>query len=500
MEKHLVIRVDASTQMGTGHLMRCLALAQAWKDASGKVAFITACQTEGLLERLQEEGFDINLLAHSYPDPGDWHYTKDILAAHPNTWVVLDGYHFNEGYQQWAKEAGHRLLVIDDMAHLKHYYADILLNQNLNSQQLDYSCEPYTRLLLGTHYVLLRREFLSWRDWKREIPTVARHILVTLGGSDPENHTLKVIEALQKVNATGLEAVVVVGASNPHADVLEAATRQSRIPVRLVRNARNVPELMAWADIAVSSSGTTVWELLSLATPILAVVLAPNQRHIAEQIDKRGAGETLGQARNITTESLAKAITLLLEDSELRATMSGKARQMVDGEGISRVIMHLTGEKLRLRHVQEEDCRVLWEWINDLEVRASAFSSHPISWEEHIRWITQRLNDPHCVHFIALDDQDMPVGQVRFDVHDEEAEIDISVDRQRRGRKYGSCLIEIAVEKMFLTSPVKVVHAYVKPQNKASIHAFRKAGFQDLGLGVMRRHQAVHLIRTNNDA
>ena len=82
-EKQLLIRVDASTQIGTGHLMRCLALAQAWKDASGQVVFITACHSEALLQQLREERFDIHLLTHSYPDPGDWDFAEDILDEHP---------------------------------------------------------------------------------------------------------------------------------------------------------------------------------------------------------------------------------------------------------------------------------------------------------------------------------------------------------------------------------------------------------------------------------
>ena len=82
-EKSMVIRTDASTQIDTGHLMHCLALAQAWEDAGGQVVFITACQSEALLQRLREEGFDIHLLTHSYPDPGDWDFTEDILDEHP---------------------------------------------------------------------------------------------------------------------------------------------------------------------------------------------------------------------------------------------------------------------------------------------------------------------------------------------------------------------------------------------------------------------------------
>jgi len=333
-EKNLIIRADASAEIGTGHFMRCLALAQAWKDAGGKVIFITSCQSEGLLQRLKEEGFGIHLLARPYPDADDWEQAKPVLVACPGAWVALDGYHFDDVYQQRVKGLGHRLLVIDDMAHLKHYYADIVLNQNLHADQLRYSCEPYTRLLLGTKYVLLRREFLAWKDWKREIPEVARRVLVTLGGGDPENYTLKVIQALQKVEVAGLEATVVIGASNPNVDVLEAATRQCPIPMRLIRDAWNMPELMAGADVAISSAGSTIWELLVLGTPTMALILADNQRCVAEQVEDLGVGQSLGWARSISAESLAKAITLLLKDFDLRAKISKNARQIVDGQGV----------------------------------------------------------------------------------------------------------------------------------------------------------------------
>ena len=340
-EKYLIIRVDGNAHIGTGHLMRCLALAQAYKDAGGQVVFITACQSESLLQWLREEGFDIHLLARPYPDAGDWEYTKNILAACPSAWIVLDGYHFDEVYQQRVKELGHRLLVIDDMAHLKHYYADIVLNQNLHAQQLQYSCEPYTRLLLGTRYVLLRREFLAWKDWKREIPEVARRVLVTLGGADAENHTLKVIQALDKIDILGLEAIVVIGASNPNVDVLEAATRQSRIPIRITRDARNMPELMTEADIAVAGAGSTVWELAFMGLPSIILVLSDNQGLIAKELAAAGVAVNLGWSTGVDSAAISKALSQLAQMAETRRGMSRQGQQLIDGGGGQRVLKFL---------------------------------------------------------------------------------------------------------------------------------------------------------------
>ena len=336
--RHMVIRADASIEMGTGHLMRCLALGQAWRDAGGRVTFVTCCDSDRLVRRLEVEGFEVVLLDRPYPDAGDWEVTGSTLGRHPDAWVVLDGYHLDDDYQRYVKETGNRLLSVDDMAHLEHYYADIVLNQNLHADQVHYSCEPYTTLLLGTRYALLRREFLAWRTWKREIPEVAHHVLVTLGGSDPENNSLKVIQALQGVHVPEMEVAVIIGAGNPHAAMLQTAAKGSNIAIRLIQDADNMPELMAWADVAVSAAGTTVWELFSMGVPACLITVADNQEPIARSASRIGAA--IWADHNLTNwpEVLADGLCRLILDPESRSNFSYRARSLVDGLGGTRIM------------------------------------------------------------------------------------------------------------------------------------------------------------------
>lgn len=499
MSGTLIIRADANATIGTGHVMRCLALGQAWKDAGGEVVFVTATRAEGLLDRLRGEGFYVHELNEAYPAPGDWAATSQVLHAYPGSWVVLDGYHFDEAYQRRVKEASHRLLVIDDMAHLAHYYADIVLNQNLHAEQLKYHCEPYTRLLLGTRYVILRREFLKWRGWQREIPEVARKVLVTLGGSDPENFTLKVIQALQQAEVDGLEAIVVAGATNPHYEKLLAAVQCSPTPIRLERNVTDMPGLMAWADVAIAAAGSTVWELAYMGLASLLLVLADNQCTIAEELDRRGIAVNLGGYGDLYGSDMAKAAIQVLTSTERRQRMAFLGKQLVEGEGNARVLMHLTGRRLRLRKACAGDCRILWEWASDPTVRTSSFSPEPIPWERHVQWFMSKLEDPNCLFYIALDDQDEPVGQIRFDVYDDQrAEISVSVEDRHRRRGYGSLLIEVAVENAFAVTALQAVKAFIKPENKYSIKAFEKAGFQRVGLASIKGNSALHYVRARN--
>ena len=496
MGKHpLVIRVDADARMGTGHLMRCLALGQAWKDSGRPVVFLTGCTNERLLQRLSDEGFAVHRLERPYPDAQDWQVNERLLAEQPDAWLVLDGYHFDSDYQRRLKEAGYRFMVIDDLAHLPHYYADIVLNQNVTAEGLKYSCEPYAKLLLGTKYVLLRREFWKWRGWKREVPEVARKLLITLGGSDPNNVTLKIIRALEQLNVKELELVVVVGAGNSHYDELQAVARDSPLPLRLERNVTSMPELMAWADVAISSAGSTSWELAFMGLPSLVLVIAANQRPTAANLHERGAALNLGWYKNCSPPTIAGALTRLVTAPVARGEMAQRSLNLVDGEGTARVLMHVKGETLRLRRVREDDCRRLWEWANDPEVRAAAFSSDPIPWEKHVQWFARKMRDPNCFLFAALDDQDTPVGQVRFDLDGKnEAEIDVSVDRSKRGLGYGSVMIRMAVEEMFPVPLVRGVHAFIKPDNRGSIKTFERAKFKPLGVETVRGNTARHYV------
>jgi len=501
MNKNLIIRADADTHMGTGHVMRCIALAQAWQDSGGQVFFITACESDGLLQRLSNEGFQVVTLGQSYPDPADWEATSQVLGAHPDAWVVLDGYHFDEAYQKQVKKAGHRLLVIDDMAHLEHYCADIVLNQNLHAEQLNYSCEPYTQLLLGTQYAVLRREFLKWRNWKREIPEVARKVLVTLGGGDPDNVTFKVIRAINRLELEDLEVKVVIGPSNPHMASLKEAVHHSPFTIHLLASVENMAELMAWADVAISGGGSTCWEMAFMGLPNLVVVLADNQWPVAEQLDTAGAAVNLGWFENLSSSQIVQTLARLLKSSDRWAEMAQRGRGVVDGEGNARILTRLRGQGLRLRQVREEDLELLWEWANDREVRTAAFSPEPIPWEEHVQWFRRKLREPTCFLFIALDDQNTPIGQVRFEIDEgEDANIDVSIDRSKRRSGHGALLISKAVEEVFRVAPVETVHAFIKPHNEGSIRAFEKAGFRKLGIENVKRNAAMHYVRSRNDA
>ncbi|WP_424096618.1 UDP-2,4-diacetamido-2,4,6-trideoxy-beta-L-altropyranose hydrolase [Moorena producens] len=335
----LVIRADASPKIGTGHVMRCLALAQAWLEAGGQVTLLMGTAAPTLEARLQAEGIQV---AHVSVSPGSGEDAEQTIAqakALGATWVVVDGYHFGADYQRVIKEAGLRLLFIDDYGHAAHYWADLVLNQNVYAHEGLYpKRESYTQLLLGTQYTLLRKEFWPWQGWQRQIPTVARKVLVTLGGADPDNVTLKVIQALQQVKVEGLEAVVVVGGSNPHYEQLQAAVHDSGAAITLKYNVKNMPELMAWADVGISGGGSTTWEMAFMGTPNLVITLTDSQKMSVKNLHSIQVCIDLGWHENVSRVQIAESLKQLILTRNLRIILIEKGHSLIDGKGSSIVV------------------------------------------------------------------------------------------------------------------------------------------------------------------
>jgi UDP-2,4-diacetamido-2,4,6-trideoxy-beta-L-altropyranose hydrolase len=502
----LIIRADATSEIGTGHVMRCLALAQAWLDQGGEVAFISHCESDALGKRITAEGINLISLDKPHPDPFDLDFTINTLNklkaqnSTRKTWLVVDGYHFDADYQKSIKAAGFKLLWIHDYGHAEHYYADLVLNQNISADPYYYKHrEPSTQLLMGTRYALVRREFKRWQGYQREITPRARKVLVTLGGADPDNVTLKVIQALKHVDAAGLEAKIVIGPANPHVELLKKEIGgDSRL--HLFTNVADMSDLMAWADVSISAGGSTCWEQAFMGLPGLIIILADNQQPVGQWLGQSGIGVNLGWHASVSPERIARETFKLLTSHGIRKEMTLKGQVLVDGEGAARVLMLLKEQRLRLRRVRDNDCQLLWRWANEPGVRKAAFSTAAIPWEDHLQWFYHKRSDPHVLQYIAVNEGDRLVGQVRFDLTDgETAEIDVSLAEESRGLGYGRLILDLAAEELFRTTEVKSIHSFIKVDNLKSIKTFEKAGYKQVKVVNRQGEAALHYIREKNE-
>lgn len=484
----LIIRADADSRIGSGHLMRSLALAHAWAQGGGSVSFLSRAENPAWQKRVESLGFKFLPLAASHPSPDDLRAT--LNAASPSEesrpWLALDGYHFDGEYQKAARAAGCRVLALDDYGHAPVFHADLILNQNAGAETRTYACDPDTLALLGSRYALLRPEFLPWKDRPRVIAKTAQKILVTLGGADPDNATLAVVEALARLKAPDLEAVIVLGADNPHEKDLRAAAG-GKPGLRFERNVLDMPALMAWADLAVTAGGSTCWETAFMGLPNLMITLADNQRGGAKALEEAGVSAVYS----------AEALEALLGDASRREKMSAAGKKLVDGLGAERVVRVMRGlsaseladSKLALRESSLDDMWEIWRLANEPSVRGNSFNKEPIALEDHRRWYEEQLSRKDT-KFWVLEVAGTIAAQIRYTrVDAETAEVHFAVRGAFQGKGLGTRALLLSRPRVCSQMGVARLRGVVIEPNEPSARAFLKAGYTRVG-GVQERGRA----------
>lgn len=340
--RKILFRADADAEIGAGHVMRCIALAQGWIASGGEAVFACRQLTENIRGRVEAEGFDYFEVKEIPGSREDAVFTARTAESLQCRGGVLDGYHFDGEYLDVLKQNGLKIMLIDDCGREDYLPADILFNQNIYADRKLYpNAVTGRRFLLGNEYILLRKEFRQWKDWKREIPAEAKKILITMGGGDDFGTALKVVESVKTLNRSDLEIKIAAGGDNPWFESLKEEERLFPGKLTVYRNIGNMPEVMGWADMAVSAGGSTCWEEAYMGLPNLIIVLADNQKAIADHLDRKQVSQNLGEYSDLYPEEIAQAINSFISDYERRALFSANGRKLVDGLGVQRVVMEL---------------------------------------------------------------------------------------------------------------------------------------------------------------
>lgn len=320
--------------------MRCLALAQAWQDSGGRAVFVWAAMPGGLVALLERENLGqakIQVLAGSGDDVDA---TVLIARREQAEWIVVDGAHFGSDYLDSLRASGLKVLAVDDGGRLDRYPVDVLLNQNLAATPGLYvaQIDAETALLLGPRFALLRREFRAYRSWRRPSPRTPRRVLVSFGGGDEGNVTAGVLRNFARSGRTDFEVIALAGATNRHLAELRQVAAEVDFPCELRRGVDNVAEVMAWADVAITSAGSTVWELAAMGLPALVADIADGQLSLLGEVDSFALFQVHG-VRELVTGDLPARLDALLER---RGTETG-----LDAEGAARVVAVLRTARVR---------------------------------------------------------------------------------------------------------------------------------------------------------
>ncbi len=330
--------------------MRMLALAQAWQDKfhaeKPRVTFACRELPSALHDRLLDKGIEIWRLEAK---AGGIEDTREVIGLVNRggvcpSWIVTDGYFFTIEFQREIRSHGMHLAVMDDNGENGAYDCDVILNQNILAQESMYvRRNPDARLLLGTDYALLRREFRDAEPKAKEMPRQVERVMLTFGGGNTVELVIAILRSLRDVRPL-LHIRCVLGSLAVASAELEKARANSPHRVEILNDVRDMTEVMHWADLSINAAGSTTWELCAMGVPMIVTVLAENQRLIAEGLVARGCAVNAGDVvAGRSVEKVHELFVSLVGDVARRRELAHRAHELVDGSGALRVVESLSG-------------------------------------------------------------------------------------------------------------------------------------------------------------
>lgn len=367
----VAFRADASVQIGTGHVMRCMTLAEELHRQGHQCLFICRNHEGHLADLISQKGFELRLLpspvqsgifetqeaalAHSdwlgVPWQTDAKQTLEVLVIYKADWLIVDHYALDAKWECQLAEAVDQIMVIDDLADREHECA-VLLDQNLGRESADYDALVPSNCIkvIGSQYALLRPEFAELRAAsleRRRTPELKR-ILISLGGVDRSNVTGEVLKALS--NSTlpiETELDIVMGRSAPHLEAVNQQALELPFQATVSVGVNDMAERMCRADLAIGAAGGTAWERCCLGLPSILLILADNQVSGTKALVHAGAAITPEKSASIPS-ALLSTLSSLMNNCESLTKMVHAGAQLTDGQGAARICYTL--------HRSDESC------------------------------------------------------------------------------------------------------------------------------------------------
>lgn len=353
--KRAAFRVDASTQIGSGHVMRCLTVAEALSLRGYECTFLMRQPTEGLKDLIARAGHKIislnaksaaNWSSEQGPPHAHWlscswqEDVEEVLDVNqtPFDLFFVDHYALDHRWELAIRKIASKLVVIDDLADRLHE-CDFLLDQNPSIENDRYEKKVNTRCvqLLGPEYALLKKEFSLVRSSLRRKFDEVRRILVFLGSGDPNNTTEIILNVLVGMHLKNIQIDVIVGSLNPNRqELLEKFSGNNQIIFHDFVS--NMQTFLSDSDICLGAAGSSSWERCCLGLPSVVVAIADNQKDIAAYSQQAGISLYAGDYKDLCEKNIEICLRKLLDSHELRKEMSARCMGLVDGNGVSRLL------------------------------------------------------------------------------------------------------------------------------------------------------------------
>ncbi len=463
--KRILFRADGNSEIGLGHLYRIFALLELFKEAYDVLLVTSAQSTVSAIP----QGCSYSLIPEtvSVRQEPEWLHENYPSSEYR---IVADGYGFDADWQRSLKAKGYHLSYIDDFCK-EHMYADVVINHSLSVRASDYSCEPYTKLALGTKYAILRPSFLEAARHTRHI-TELRSALVCFGGADPLDLTLKATRALLAFPEIRLIHIV-AGAAYTHRGIFEMGESEPRIRIYQNLSEKAMAGLMKACEFAIASSSTILYELCSVKMPVLSGYYVENQKGLYQGALDHQLITGAGNLEHSTPDDFREKIKSVLRQTDFSSQL--KAQAAAFDAHIKDRFLALFAE-LNYRRAEPEDVLLIYEWANDKVSRENSYFTEAIPLETHKAWFTKKLADPASMIFIAEYNGE-PAGMIRYDVLEDHAVAGISVAERFRGKGLAPEFLKGTARLYFEKNSVPV-EAFIKTKNLASVKSFEKAGYK----------------------
>lgn len=498
---NVLIRADASVQIGSGHIMRCLTLADELKKNLARVHFVCRDFLGHMGDQIREYGYQVTMLPpleEPYaPEAGkfthvDWlsvfcqqdaTETARAIRGEQYDWVIVDHYGIGYRWHKRLRSFSKKIMVIDDLADRK-FDCDLLLDQTYGRDKMAYLpyVPPDCQILTGSQYALLRPYFSKLRQEamaNRKFCKGVKRILVFMGGADLDNVTSQVLLSLAAVNFLEPPVIdVVLGRQCPHLAAIIAVAEKHPFEVNVCSNVSNIAEMMVAADLAIGAGGTASWERCCLGLPTIVIQTAKNQQKLIQVLAKDGVVEYLGDYFTLTPEKIKAGVESVLFSSDYYQQMVVKSFGILDGLGAKRVWCKIIemSSAVFLRLAGEVDCEIIYKWQSFPEIRKYCRNPVVPSWSEHQEWFKQVLLDDTKELFMACLREKL-VGIARLDMmseQDDTFEVSILIAPEFQGKGYAKKTLAV-LRRM---KPSYNLMAEVFPGNFVSQKLFEDAGYK----------------------
>ena len=334
MKKNLFIRVDASPEIGIGHIMRCLTLAQELKNNFDKIIFLTRKDSGDFTETIMKNEFEVIFI----PTNNDSDIIKNLITTYSENknFLLIDHYDVDSNFESSLKNIFEKIFVIDDLANRKHD-CDLLIDQNYYrdlNHRYKKLIQNDTITLLGSKYAIIRPEFRNINKKTIKKNSQIKKILVSFGGSDPTNECKKALDALCSIENNQFEIVAIVGIYNNKFERLKKLYEKYS-NIKIYRHVNDLSRLMLNSDLFIGAGGTTTWERFYMGLPSIVIVISDDQKESIEFLSDMGHIINLGLAKNVTMKTYIQTLQKL--NSDLIYNMSLNNQKLVDGNGSNRI-------------------------------------------------------------------------------------------------------------------------------------------------------------------